>query len=579
MIEPHPIDALVERKPTLSCPKCGNPVDVSAVEAFDAATCADCGARFSVPVKFGQFLLVRPVAHDAATRTFRARDRALAREVLIQIIVGEAIADAGLIQRTHDDAGRLAALNHPNVGKVYSVGEHEGAPYIVMERLTGEPLDRLVNDDGVLDESTALRIGADIADGLAHAHAAGLLHGDIRPGNIWIGDDGVARIGGFVVGQWVDDRYRVPRMSLHPHCVAPELLDGDPPTVVSDVFALGASLFYAVVGRDAFVGEEAAGILDARRYGSPDLRDIDVNYQTAAADALARLMATDPRHRDADMAVASVNLRNAADSIAPEQHEVAETDEPSDSTQDSEEPLPPKRSRTILLLSLAGAFAIAVAVTLIIVLSSGGEPAGQPVTPVSDTFDGSDLDAAWKPVGGGGALNGDGQLQLRHPGSGGLVGVERIHGARGCDASLHVSKINLPRFWSGKFRVQWTDQKGRFIRLDLSRSSDDRATLTVSSNVSGKTVTKRTDLTTMPPSFACRLHWQVGEETVGTVHFDADSTTAKTEADGGVFRFSADNPPTQWTNRIGIDARGTGSGAFDVLIEDYKITPHDTPSP
>ncbi|MBV9314486.1 MAG: protein kinase [Pseudonocardia sp.] len=163
--------------------------------------------------------------------------------------------------------GRLAArLQHPHVIAVFDVVLHDDVPWLVMEYLASRTLNALLAAEGPLDPVQAAAIGRQVADGLAAAHAAGIVHRDVKPGNILIGLDGMVKITDFGVSRAVDD-VQLTRTGLiagTPAYLAPEVARGQLPTSASDLFALGSTLYAAVEGEPPFgLDDNAYALLHA----------------------------------------------------------------------------------------------------------------------------------------------------------------------------------------------------------------------------------------------------------------------------------------------------------------------------
>jgi serine/threonine protein kinase len=151
--------------------------------------------------------------------------------------------------------GRLAArLQHPHTISVFDVVLHGDAPWLVMEYLPSRTFGALLDAEGPIDPLWAAGIGTQIADGLAAAHAAGIVHRDIKPGNVLIGADGKVKITDFGVSRAVDDVQltRTGMIAGTPAFLAPEIARGRTPTSAADVFALGSTLYAAVEGLPPF---------------------------------------------------------------------------------------------------------------------------------------------------------------------------------------------------------------------------------------------------------------------------------------------------------------------------------------
>ena len=151
--------------------------------------------------------------------------------------------------------GRLAArLQHPHTISVFDVVLHDDAPWLVMEYLPSRTLGALLDAEGPIEPRRAANIGTQIADGLAAAHAAGIVHRDIKPGNVLIGSDGKVKITDFGVSRAADDVQltRTGMIAGTPAFLAPEIARGRNPTSAADVFALGSTLYAAVEGLPPF---------------------------------------------------------------------------------------------------------------------------------------------------------------------------------------------------------------------------------------------------------------------------------------------------------------------------------------
>lgn len=192
---------------------------------------------------------------------WRATDQLLNRVVAVkQILLNPGVP--GFDAQAYEEAkqrilreGRLAArLQHAHTVAVFDVVEHDDAPWLVMEYLPSRTLGALLDADGPLEPKRAAEIGVQIADGLAAAHAAGIVHRDIKPGNVLIGTEGEVKITDFGVSRAADDVQltRTGMIAGTPAFLAPEVARGRTPTPASDVFALGSTLYAAVEGTPPF---------------------------------------------------------------------------------------------------------------------------------------------------------------------------------------------------------------------------------------------------------------------------------------------------------------------------------------
>ena len=193
--------------------------------------------------------------------------------------------------------GRIGArLQHPHVISMFDVVVHEDRPWLVMEYLPSKSLAAMLNETGPMAPREAAEVGRQVADGLAAAHAAGVVHRDVKPGNVLIADDGRVKLTDFGVSRAVDD-VQLTRTGLiagTPAFLSPEVARGQVPTAASDIFALGATLYAAVEGHPPFgLDDNAYALLHKVATGSPE-----PPQQAGALTALImRLLADDPEQR------------------------------------------------------------------------------------------------------------------------------------------------------------------------------------------------------------------------------------------------------------------------------------------
>jgi hypothetical protein len=231
---------------------------------------------------------------------WRAQDERLGRIVAVK----QLLLQAGMDTREHDEAiqramreGRIAAkLHHPNAIAVYDVVEENGAPCLVMEYLPSYSLADTLSEYGALDPLQVARIGSQAASALAAAHAAGIVHRDVKPGNVLIADSGLVKITDFGISRATDD-ITVTKTGLiagTPAYLAPEIARGSDPTPASDVFSLGSTLYAAAEGEPPFgLSENTLGVLHAVAAGriNPPAHDGPLT------DVLLRLLNVDPAER------------------------------------------------------------------------------------------------------------------------------------------------------------------------------------------------------------------------------------------------------------------------------------------
>jgi len=238
----------------------------------------------------------------ASAEVWAAWDRRVGRSVAIKVLLGD-LAGAGV----DVELAALAALRHPNIVAVYDVGEDpQGRPFLVLERVGGATLAELMDRSGGLAPDRAARLFAQVAEGLAAGHAAGIVHGDVKPANlrveadhagrerVWLLDFGLA--GGVPEGGSGGDR--LPRGT--PRYMAPEVVGGAPPGPAADLYSLGASLYEALTGVAPFEDTELAVLLEAQRERQAVPAEVLCPAVGAAlAELVGSLLAKDPHGRPA----------------------------------------------------------------------------------------------------------------------------------------------------------------------------------------------------------------------------------------------------------------------------------------
>ncbi len=250
----------------------------------------------------GRYRLTSRIATGGMGEVWRAQDGVLGREVAVKILKEEYTGDAGFLDRFRAEARHTAALSHPNIAGVYDYGEADHSAYLVMELVPGEPMSDLLAERGSLPPRETAGLLAQAADGIAAAHAAGLVHRDVKPGNLLVMPDGrvkvtdfgIARAGGQVpltaTGQVMGTA----------QYLAPEQATGHAATPSSDVYALGVVAFESLAGVRPFTGESQVAVAMAHVNQDPPPLPDDVTG--AMRDLVVAAMAKDPSGRPPDAA-------------------------------------------------------------------------------------------------------------------------------------------------------------------------------------------------------------------------------------------------------------------------------------
>jgi predicted RNA-binding Zn-ribbon protein involved in translation (DUF1610 family) len=227
----------------IKCSACENVLNLSGQTAFASTLCPQCGSETIVPAALGTFLLLGQIGGSDTGGVYQAFDTEVGRQMAIKILRPEWIAHPQWFSNLDREAKAAAALNHPNIAAVYGVGEVEGKAYLAMELLSGGSLADRVRQSGKLPETEVIEIAIKTASALRAAHQRGVLHRDIRPGNILFDSAGTPKLVEFGLS-------RPPAMEdAGREYQAPEKIHGQPDDVFSDIYSLGSTLMFALDGR------------------------------------------------------------------------------------------------------------------------------------------------------------------------------------------------------------------------------------------------------------------------------------------------------------------------------------------
>jgi serine/threonine protein kinase len=244
----------------------------------------------------GRYRVERVLGDGAMATVVLAEDGELGRRVAVKLLDERLAADASYRARFAREARAAASLSHPNVVGVFDVGEADGRPYIVMEHVEGRTLEERLRRDGALAPYEVCRIGRQVCAGLEHAHAAGLVHRDLKPGNLIERRDGTIKIADFGIARLNETTELTEAGTIVGTAayLAPEQAEGGEITQAADVFTLGVVLFELLAGRKPWKVESLAEL--ARRRLVPPA-ELPADTPRSLREAIERSLETDPAAR------------------------------------------------------------------------------------------------------------------------------------------------------------------------------------------------------------------------------------------------------------------------------------------
>lgn len=260
----------------------------------------------------GRYQLNSRIAVGGMGEVWRAVDLVIGREVALKILKDEYLGDPGFLERFRAEARHAALVNHEGIASVYDYGEEEGSAYLVMEMVPGEALSALLAGEKALPVSEVLDIVAQTAAALAAAHKVGLVHRDVKPGNLLITPEGRVKITDFGIARIAD---QVPLTATGQvmgtvQYLSPEQASGHPASPATDIYSLGIVAYEALTGKRPFSGESQVAIAMAQINETPP--ELPLSIPESVRSLVMACIAKNPADRPAsatDLSIAADALR------------------------------------------------------------------------------------------------------------------------------------------------------------------------------------------------------------------------------------------------------------------------------
>jgi DNA-directed RNA polymerase specialized sigma24 family protein/tRNA A-37 threonylcarbamoyl transferase component Bud32 len=287
------------------CLSCLLPIGLErqATEAKSfGAVLEETGIR-DIPWRFGNYQVLEEIGRGSMGVIYRARQRHSKRIVALKRILSDLAVSSGTLERFRRETEAAAALDHPNIVPIYEIGEVDGLPFFTMKHATGGTLQSAARASLRNDPQHCVRLVVKIAHAIAYAHREGILHRDLKPGNILLDSRGEPMVSDFGLAQRLDASSDTPRAAIifgTPGFIAPEQASGDREqlTPAADIYSLGAILFDLLAGRPPFVGADALAVIrGAANEPAPRLRSFNPSLDTRLEMICAKCLERKPQAR------------------------------------------------------------------------------------------------------------------------------------------------------------------------------------------------------------------------------------------------------------------------------------------
>jgi serine/threonine-protein kinase len=259
----------------------------------------------------GRYHVQRTLGQGGMAAVYLAQDRELERPVAVKVLAEHLANDDAFRQRFLREARMAAKLSHPNVVHVYDQGDENGRPFIVMEYVDGVTLGDELRRQGPLAPARVVDLALQICGGLEHAHASGLVHRDIKPGNLLLREDGTVKIADFGIARAAQATKLTQIGSVLGTAayLAPEQASAEPVTAAADIYSLGCVLFELLTGRTPYVFETLPElVVKQREEAITPIRELRPDVPAELEAAVMHCLARNPEYRPASAAALAQEL-------------------------------------------------------------------------------------------------------------------------------------------------------------------------------------------------------------------------------------------------------------------------------
>lgn len=284
----------------VQCHHCGSKVFIPGDTApLQTTACSKCQGMIMMPMMLRQFELRYEIASGGMGTVYHAWDTTLLRDVAVKLMRQELVGNEEAVVAFAREARACAGLKHTNIITIYAFDEHDGYKYLVMELADRGSLDGRIERQQRLPELDVLDIGIKVAGALNTAYKHGLLHLDIKPGNILFGGDDEPKVVDFGLAKQADaeKEYHVPIFGT-PYYIAPERVQQLGDSFLADMYSLGGTLYHALVGHVPFEAPSVEEVVAAQVHTplTPPNRALP-EVSEATSEALVKSMAKNPAER------------------------------------------------------------------------------------------------------------------------------------------------------------------------------------------------------------------------------------------------------------------------------------------